>query len=288
MIKSVIGIVVLGSAHFVVCLVVAVLAGLLANHEGLQAAYRILGFPANQLLPGDAAPKWTDWLVIAGCSLGWGTVLYGVGWGLHALAGWKGVGAGVGVVGMVVVGGWIWLEMRPEDLRKVGQQHFLGWEMRMPMAFRRSGEEEAHEVAIYRNLHGGEDPPVPVEERYYWRYRATASGFPEYRGVMVVMTEEAAGTEEGFLRVLQQQRDPRWTGARWAKVEERAGWRLERGELAPLPGQVTAPAGLWRIYGTGGRHGLWLGMVVAAQAMTREEAVGVFEAWAESVVRHAD
>jgi hypothetical protein len=254
----------LGVLHFGLLVLVSVIAGLMPSATGATWLMQCLSFPASQVSQSRQGEY--GLLLWIGNS-----VLWGAGGCITSLMSWRlwgGKGLLVAITSVLAVALSILLApmLRAPDWTQTVQQHWEDFEFRLPAVFAVSREENAHREAIHRNLFPDRPLPALAVQRWYFGYRPTSSGFPEYRAVVVAQSQREAQDVDAFVRSLQSQRDAQWSSARWQVVESGEGWRLERSELSSTPG-AEVRGRLLRVFSTSptaanAERGLWLGVVV--------------------------
>jgi hypothetical protein len=267
----------IGGVHLGLAFLAALMSGLSARNPIWRILNDVLSLPLGPLSQhfGQSGAL-TDWAFILANSLIWGVAIWGAG---MLATKWLG-GLGVPVVAAGLAAGALAIGVagaaRNADTSALAQHYFLRTEVQLPFPFERSGVEIANDIAVFRNLNNGEDPPPPVAERWYWGYRPTSAGHPVYHGVVVVADARAFADRGAFLAELGAQRDPSWRAANWQGVEESAPIVIESALPATAPVKAGEHQRLVRLWTSEPVQGVWMGMVVREARFKRDDAMEVF------------
>ncbi|MFM9951949.1 MAG: hypothetical protein ACKV1O_28725 [Saprospiraceae bacterium] len=269
-------------AHFLLGLLVTLLAGL-SNHPFLLALSKILIFPSEQFphfIQNHAILSYVCyglsclciWFLICGLV----RLAYGLG-GMKA-AGMLSVVLAAAVIALLVA-----LSSPPPDWNSAGHRYLKDHFFFLPHPILESAEERAMQFDIQTNADPDTPFVPPATGRWYWNYRNTSSGSPEYDAVVVASPVSAIATLNGFVLEVTNQRAQGWQAPIWDKIEESDRWILE----TALPDRSPLPANeknrLIRVVAKNPSGGVWIGLVALQQKMSDEIAVGIVERAMDSV-----
>jgi len=275
-------VVILAAVHFALGFIVTLFAGL-SNNPLLLALAQILNFPTTKF------PAWLQdhpWLGFAAYGLTSFLFSLIICAAVRQAAILGGLGAATGLVTLIFLAlliSTLALANPAPDWNSAAHRYLEDHYFFLPTPIRESAAEAENHYRIHQNLHPDRPYQPPTTGRWYWNYRSTLSGFPEYDAVVVASPASAEPTRQAFLAEVEEQRAQGWSRGQWQKVEDSERWTVE----TMLPRQDPLPPNernrLLRVVAKEPSRGVWLALVALERKMTRPIAADILARAMDSV-----
>ncbi len=250
----------------------------------------LLGLAENLRFPSQFFPRWVgenDWIFLPAFFLSsflfW-TALVGLGVLAYRWGGIKGTALWCLVLLTFFFTFWWKHANPPPNWNTQAHRYLEDFYFFLPEPLIESQIENDKYQTVFRSMHPDKRFRLPATRRWYWKYRVTLSGFPEYNAAVVATPASAAATRGDFLKhVADQAGGPSWVSSNWKQVSETDRWILETATPNRTSKASSEKNRLIRVVAKSPSNGVWIGLVAREKTMARDIATRIVERAMESV-----